>query len=192
MKNQTIQLITFLLVFTLFSCNNNSGSNDSGNTSGDPFEASVAKQKAREQEASEMTRKMCANFPEALVFGYNPDGKRIEIETVELVPGKLSPCKVKLFYGKRDYDYWEGQVGVWASKTKDPLWQYSPERNPNAYHNVTEFGGKGVFITGTNQLMVLKDGMVYSIVAPCRRNTTTSSGKSIKELVMQIARHYKI
>ena len=146
----------------------------------------------KDEMASEITQKMCSNFPEDLVMQYNTDAKKLEIESVELIPGQQSPCKVKLYYGDKDYEFWEGQVGAWDPKSDDPLWQYNTKRNPNNYYEVTEFGEQAVFIASTNQLLVKKDGLLYSIAAPCRRGKTTNTGKDIKALVFEIARHYKL
>lgn len=135
--------------------------------------------------------KLCEAFPKELVLAYNPDATHIDIETLDNGAGGILHCNVKLFYGKKEYEFWKGQVTAWVAKQKNPFWQYNPERNPALYHKVEDFGEQAVFITNTYQLLILKEGIVYEIVPP-NRGRTTSTGKENKEIALEIATHYKI
>lgn len=147
---------------------------------------------AMRKKASEITQQMCANYPEDLVLQFNPDAKRVVVETIERIPGQMAPCKVKLFYGDKAHEFWEGNIGVWYANGIDAFRQYNPKRSPSAYEAVTQFGQKGVYIKATNQLLVQKDDLVYTVAAPCRRGQTTSNGMLIKDLVFALAKHYQL
>ena len=137
--------------------------------------------------AESEAKRLCETFPEALIMKHNPDAIKIEKETQPI----SNNCKIKLFYGKRDYDFWEGLVSAWESKSKDPFWQYNPERNAALYHKVEDVGEKAVFITNMNQLLILKNGIVYSITPP-NNGRATNSGKLNKEIALEMAKHYNL
>ncbi|WP_405607697.1 hypothetical protein [Polaribacter sp. Asnod1-A03] len=135
--------------------------------------------------------KMCNEFPKELVLKYNTDATHITIEPISNGSGGILHCKVKLFYGKKDYEFWEGQVTAWVNQQKDPFWQYNPKRNAAIYHKVEGIGDKAVYIANTYQLLILKKGVMYSIAAPSR-GRSTNTGKENKEIVIEIAKHYQI
>ena len=153
--------------------------------------ASIVEEATKEVDAQKINERLCSDFPIELIMKYNTDGIRLEIERVENIPGVLAHCKTKLFYGKKEYEYWEGQVGSWVAKRKDPFWQYNPERNAALYHKVDGFGEEAVFIANTNQLLILKEGIVYNITPPSN-GRTTSSGKENKEIALEIASYYNL
>lgn len=195
MKKRLQMLAFLILVSSVSSCIGNAkkiADTEEEKTEEKSYEELVKEQALRDQKASDITADLCGSFPKELVMQYNPDALRLEIESVERIPGKESPCKLKLFYGDKDHEFWEGQIGAWAPKTEDPLWQYDSKRSPSIYHEVTEFGEQGVFITNTNQLLVIKNGMMYSIVPPGPMGAYTNTRKPKKEIALEIARHYKL
>ncbi len=135
--------------------------------------------------------KLCAEFPQKLILKYNPDATHIEIEPVDNGSGGILHCNVKLFYGKKDYEYWLGQVAANINIQKDPFWQYNPERNATLYHKVEGLGDKAVFISNMFQLQILKDDVLYWITPPNRGNKT-NTGKDTKEIALEIAQHYNL
>ena len=143
-----------------------------------------------QEKVNAVNQRFCGNIPTELILGYHPDGKRIEVEKVER-SGSLTQCTIKLFHGDREYDFWEGHLSAWKANTDKPFWQYNPERNPAMYHKVTEFGDQAVYLAGPRQLMIFEDGIVYSVVPPSS-GSISSSGKEIKELALEMARHYKL
>ncbi|WP_179021158.1 hypothetical protein [Winogradskyella forsetii] len=133
--------------------------------------------------------KLCYEFPNELILGYNPDANYIEIEPVDNGSGGILHCNVKLFYGEKDYEYWHGQVFANINEMKDPFWQYNPERNATLYQKVDGLGEKAVYISNMYQLLILKEGVIYSIVPP-NRGSNTNSGKQTKAIALEIAKHY--
>lgn len=191
MKLQFNQYLLILLALVQFSCGGGENSSMNQNANDSTVQATQTEGAAKEKEGSKRTKQLCDNFPKDLILNYHPDGKRIEIEPVELIPGQLSSCKVKLFYGDKEYEFWEGVVSVYAPKTENPFWQYNPERSPSLYKKVDEFGDKAVYLENSYQLLILKDGLIYSIVPP-NNGSHTSSGKETKEITFELARHYKL
>ena len=188
MKTIFFKTCTLLLTLSLMSC---LGTPEQSKSEEDT-EVTATNNEAFATKAADIAETLCNDFPEALILKYNPDGLRIESERVEYKPGVLDHCKIKLFYGKKDYEFYEGQVGAWAPKTENPLWQYDPKRNANMYHEVDGFGEQAVFLTAVNQLLILKDGIIYNINPPNPRGTTTNSGKEVKEIAIEMAKHYGI
>jgi hypothetical protein len=188
MKNAFMTIFCMTLLFT--SCGgeqkNNSKKNDFQE---DEFETNMKEMEKKEAEAEGIAKLLCQDFPQDLILSHNPDAQRIEIEPVEYIPGKLDHCKIKLFYGDRDYDFWAGQVGAYAQKTDNPFFQYSPERNPALYHKIDDIGEKALFIANTYQLLIVKDKIVYHLTPP-NNGSTTSTGKENKEIVLEMAKHY--
>ncbi|MFD2588894.1 hypothetical protein ACFSQJ_18355 [Croceitalea marina] len=188
MKRTNLFLIA-LLAIIMISCTGNK--KDTQNKTSTKVETEISTSFKTDLDAEKITKKLCQEFPESLIMQHNPSFLRIENEPIELIPGQLSYCKIKLFYGKKEYEFYEGQVGATAPKTKDPLWQYNPERSPSIYFKVDGFGEKAVFIGTTNQLLILKEGILYNI-APPSRGKTTDTGKENKEIAIEMAKHYKI
>lgn len=188
LKSKIYLLIIALIIASCGGEPKNNSSNDNSDPSiDDSFEKAVAKQEKKREEARKMAKMLCDEFPKELILQHNPDADRIEIEPVELVSGKLDHCKIKLYYGDRDYDFWEGKVSAWAPNMPNPLGQYKPYGG--LYHKVDEFGDKGVFISNTNQLLIMKDGLVYDLVPP-NNGKITSTGMENKAIVLEMARHY--
>ncbi|NQZ42983.1 MAG: hypothetical protein HRT65_01645 [Flavobacteriaceae bacterium] len=148
------------------------------------FETAVAELEERKAKAAEWEAKLCSEFPKQLVMEHHPHSKRIDIE-----PTQLS-CKIKLFYGDKDHEFWEGQVAVYPNQQEDPFWQYHAKEG-RLNHPVKEFGDRAVYVGLTYQLLILKDGLIYDI-APPNNGSITSTGKATKEIVFEIARHYKL
>jgi hypothetical protein len=172
------------------SCfNNKSSSGDESSKNGETFNSVETKSNGIDIE--KIKGMLCEEFPKELVLKYNPDATHIEIEPVDNGSGGILHCNVKLFYGKRDYDFWVGQVGAWSAKTLNPFWQYNPEKNAALYQEIDEFGEKAIFVTNSYQLLILKDGIVYTITPPNNGNRT-SSGKNTKEIALEIAKHFKL
>ncbi len=135
--------------------------------------------------------RLCSEFPKDLVLKYNPEAVNIVIEPIDNGSGGILHCDVKLFYGKKDYEFWKGQVSAWVNMQENPFWQYNPERNATLYHKIDELGDKAVFISNMSQLQILKDGVLYTITPPNNGNRT-SSGKETKAIAVEIANHYKL
>jgi hypothetical protein len=148
-------------------------------------------QETKNSAIESIKQKICNEFPKALVLKYNPDATHIEIEPVDDGSGGILHCDVKMFYGKKEYEYWKGQVYANINKMKDPFWQYNPDKNAALYHKVDGFGEKAVFISNMYQLQILKDGVLYSIVPP-NNGSRTSSNKPTKEIALEIAKHYNL
>ncbi|MDC7996685.1 hypothetical protein [Gilvibacter sediminis] len=189
MKPIFLKACTLFMTLSLLSC---LGGAEQSKSEEESTNATASNNEALASKAADLAETLCEEFPEALILKYNPDGLCIESERVEYKPGVLDHCKIKLFYGKKDYEFYEGQVGAWAPKTENPLWQYDPKRNANMYHAVDGLGEKAVFLTAVNQLLILKDGIIYNINPPNRRGTTTNSGKAVKEIAIEMAEHYGI
>ncbi|AGC76681.1 hypothetical protein LX97_01341 [Nonlabens dokdonensis] len=187
------QLNKVLLVILLIGCTSCLGDQKSNaiENSEDEYEQLQKTLALQEAEAEKITECLCNDFPTDLIMKYNTDAKRVEIERVELVPEKLAHCKIKLFYGDKEYEYWEGQVSAWVPKTDQPFFQYNPERNASLYHKVDGIGEKAVFISNTYQLLILKDGIMHSIVPP-NRGRTTNTGKENKEIALELAAYYQL
>lgn len=195
MKILKSKIYLFVTILIIASCGgepkNNSSNNNSDPSIDDSFEKAVAKQEKKRDEARKITKDLCDNFPKELILKYNTDGEKIEIEPVELSPGKLDHCKIKLFYGDEDYNYREGKVSAWAPNMPNPLGQYDPDRNSALYQKVEGIGEKAVFISNTNQLLIIKEGLVYDLVPP-NNGKITSTGKENKEIVLELAQHYDL
>jgi len=178
------------MTFVFAACMGNKGNNTDADTAAQQTteDADISD---KDTEAQIISQRLCNEFPKELVLKYNPDGLAIKIEPVDNGNGGILHCNVKLFYGKKEYEFWKGQVAAWTAKQKDPFWQYNPERNPALYRKVEGFGEQAVFIANTNQLLILKDGIVYDIVPP-NRGRTTNTGKENKEIAIEIARHYNL
>ncbi len=146
---------------------------------------------SRNVDIKNIKEKMCAEFPKELVLNYNPDATHIDIESIDNGSGGILHCNVKLFYGEKEYEYWKGQVSASINQMKDPFWQYNPERNPTLYHKIDGLGERSVYISNMYQLLILKDGVLYSIVPP-NRGRTTNTGKENKEIAIEIANHYNL
>ena len=180
------------ITFVFAACMGNKDNNADANTNTNEQQATADTNNSdKEAEAQIISQRLCTDFPREMIMKYNPDGVDIKIAPVSNVNGGILHCDVKLFYGKKEYEFWKGQVAAWTAKQKDPFWQYNPERNPALYHKIEGFGEQAVFITNTNQLLILKDGIVYDIVPP-NSGRTTNTGKENKEIALEIARHYKI
>lgn len=186
-KNNSIALLALLAVFQMSCIGERKAKEEDTDTD---FEASVAALEERKSKARAINEKLCSEFPEELVLKHNPDAKRIAIERVERIPGEFSLCKVKLFYGDKEHEFWEGQVAVYPSQQEDPFWQYNP-REGGMNHPVEEFDGRAIYVGLTYQLLILKDGLIYNI-APPNNGSKTSTGKATKEILFDIARHYKL
>jgi hypothetical protein len=188
LKSKFYLIITALI---LASCGgepkNNSSNENSDYSAEDSFEQAEAKRAEKQAEAEKITKDLCDNFPKEMILKYNPDGERIEVEPVELTPGKLDHCKIKLFYGDRDYDFWEGRVSAYAPNMPKPLAQYKPFGGQ--YLKIDEFGDQAVYLSATYQLLIMKDGLVYNLVPP-NDGSRTSTGKKTQEITMELARHY--
>jgi len=147
--------------------------------------------KTKNIDVQNIKEKMCNEFPKELVLKYNPDATHIDIETISNGSGGILHCNVKLFYGEKEYEYWKGQISASINQMKDPFWQYNPERNAVLYHKVDGLGEKSVFISNMYQLLILKEGVMYTIVPP-NRGRTTNTGKENKEIAIEIANHYDL
>ncbi|MGC6431974.1 MAG: hypothetical protein ACON5F_13090 [Jejuia sp.] len=183
MKNINLILIFFALICT--SClgeKENDKVKEANNATKETVKKTIGIDAIKEQ--------LCSNFPKELVLGYHPDANRIEIEPVDNGSGGTLHCDIKLFYGKKEYEFWKGHVYAHINQQEDPFWQYNPERNAMLYHRV-EMGDKAVFISNMYQLQILKEGVLYGITPPNNGNTT-SSGKLTKEIALEIAQHYKL
>lgn len=179
-------LIILFLAFIMTSCigkQDNSTSKEDKATSEEIVKTDIDIQAIKER--------LCTDFPKDLVLGYNPGTSHIEIETIDNGSGGILHCNVKLFYGDKEYEYWEGQVAAGINKMADPFWQYSPERNASLYHKIEGHGDKAVYITNMYQLQILKEGVLYYIVPPYHGNTT-HSGKENKAIALEIAEHYNL
>jgi hypothetical protein len=194
---KTIKPKIYLLItaFILVSCGgepkSNSSNDNSDSSIDDSYERAVVKQEEKRVEAEKVTKMLCDNVPKELILKYNPDGEKIEIEPAELIPGKLDHCKIKMFFGDKPHEFSEGRVSAWAPNMPKPLAQYDPNRNKALYQKVEGFGEKAVFISNTNQLLIIKDGLVYSLVPP-NAGRITSTGMENKAIVLEMARHYKL
>jgi hypothetical protein len=135
--------------------------------------------------------KLCSDFPKELILKYNPDAKSLEIESIDNGSGGILHCNLKLFYGNKEHEFWKGQVSANINQMEDPFWQYNPNRNPSLYHLIDGLGQKAVYISNIKQLQILKDGVLYSITPPNSGNIT-SSGKEMKEIALEIAKHYSL
>lgn len=191
MKTLNYKMCLIILAFILASCGGEPKTDSTNDNSDNSYEKAVENQEKKRAEAEKITQVLCNNFPKELILKHNPDGERIDIEPVELIPGKLDHCKIKLYYGDRDYDFWEGRVSAWAPNMPNPLGQYDPNRNSALYQRVEDFGEKAVFISNTNQFLIIKDGLVYDLVPP-NAGSITSTGKENKEIVLEMARHYSL
>jgi len=194
MKMQTLKLKFYLIITALIlaSCGGdpkNSSQENSSPSNDYSYEEAVERQEKKRAEAEKITKDLCDNFPKEMILEYNPDGERIEVEPVELTPGKLDHCKIKLYYGDKDYNYWEGRVSAYAPNMPKPLAQYKPFGGQ--YLKIEEFGDKAVYLSATYQLLIMKDGLVYNLVPP-NAGSRTSTGKKTKEITMELARHYKL
>jgi len=154
-------------------------------------ESTITETPEKTIDISSIKAQLCQTFPKDLIMSYNPDATHIEIESVDNGSGGVMHCKVKLFYGEKAYEFWEGQVTAWINQVEDPFFQYNPKRNATLYHDVEGIGDRAVYISNMFQLQILKDGVVYSITPP-NRGRTTSTGKETKEIAIEIAKHYKI
>lgn len=184
MKKINFILIFFALLIT--SCFGEKGNNEDkevNNTTRETAKTSI--------DIDVIKERLCNDFPKDLVLGYNPDANEIEIETIDNGSGGILHCNIKLFYGKKEYEYWKGQVSAHINQMPDPFWQYNPERNPSLYQKVDGLGEKAVFISNMNQLQILKKGVLYTITPP-NHGKTTNSGKENKAIALEIAKHYQL
>jgi len=165
--------------------------NSSKNTGYADDSATISQTKSKTIDITSIKEKLCQDFPKDLVLKYNPDGKKLEIEPLDDGSGGVLHCKIKLFYGEKDYEFWEGEVAAWINQQEDPFFQYNHDRNAVLYNKVDKFGEKAVYITNMYQLQILKDGVIYAITPP-NRGRTTNTGKENKEIAMEIATHYKL
>ena len=185
-KNIQLLLLTVLLIT---SCGEKKETNNDTKLGDEPALASQSKTKAID--IASIKENLCNDFPEDLILKYNPDGKKIEIEPIDDGSGGILGCKIKLFYGEKDYEFWEGLVAANINNMEDPFWQYNPERNPTLYQEVEGLGDRAVFIGNMFQLHILKEGVMYNIVPP-NRGRTTNTGKETKAIAVEIAQYYKI
>jgi len=176
-----------ILALIVVSCNGKNQNSLSGNSIGEKTESP----NTENIDITSIQEQLCEMFPKELILKYNTDGTKIDIESISNGSGGVLHCKVKLFYGEKEYEYWEGQVAAWVNKTEDPFWQYNPERSPTLYQKVDDLGEKAVYIANLYQLQILKGGVVYSIVPP-NRGRTTNAGKENKEIAIEMASHYKL
>ncbi len=178
-------LIAMSLMLASCAGEKDSSKNDT-QTNSDVLEASESK-----IDIEKIKQRLCNEFPKELVLSYNPGGTHIDIETVDNGSGGILHCNAKLFYGKKEHEYWKGQVSAHINQMLDPFWQYSPERNATLYHKVEGLGDKAVYISNMYQLQILKEGVLYTITPPYHGNTTTS-GKENKAIALEIAKHYNL
>lgn len=188
MKIIKYKLLILLFPLLLTSCNGNKEISTEGNL---PDLQTTSQPESRNIDIALIREKLCQDFPKDLVLKYNTDGTKIEIEPIDDGSGGILNCKVKLFYGEKDYEFWEGQVSAWVNKVENPFWQYNLERNATLYHKIEGFGEKAVYISNMSQLQILKDDIMYSIVPP-NRGRTTNTGKENKDIAIEIAEHYNI
>lgn len=182
MRNLIRNIVVLITVTLLTSCFGNKTTNNS---------VELFVEKTNDIDIEKIKNMLCDNFPKELVLKYNPDATHIEIEPIDNGSGGLLHCKIKLFYGEKDYEFWEGIVAAWINQVEDPFLQYNPERNAALYHKVGGLGEKAVYISNMHQLQILKDGVMYSITSP-NRGRTTNTGKENKEIAIEIAEYYKL
>ena len=167
MKNILSILILTLIVT---SCNGKKENNTKRNFKDN--KTSTSKTETSAIDIASIQEKLCKDFPKELVLKYNPDGTKIEVESIDNGSGGILHCKIKLFYGEKEFEFWEGQVAAWLNNMEDPFRQYNPERNAALYQKVENLGKKAVYIANMHQLQILKDGIMYSITPPNRGRTT--------------------
>jgi hypothetical protein len=147
---------------------------------------------AMKKKVQDIKQELCSSFPKDLVMSYNPDAKKLEVESIDDGNGGIMDCKLKLFYGEKDHEYWGGLVSAGVNhNAENPFWQYDPKRNPNLYQKVEGVGEQAVYVSNIRQLFVLKAGVIYYIAPPSYGNTT-NSGKENKEIAVEIAKFYKL
>lgn len=185
--NNTLSLLLVALIVA--SCSQKK--ENSKNTSSADEQTTSSQTETKTMDIASIQEKLCQDFPKDLVLKYNPDGKKIVIEPIDNGSGGILRCKVKLFYGEKNHEFWEGQVTAYINNMKDPFWQYNPERNSALYNKVDNLGEKAVYITNMHQLQILKEGIMYCIVPP-NRGRTTNTGKENKEIAIEIAQHFKL
>jgi hypothetical protein len=187
---KTIYKITSLLLFTLYlsACGGSNSVQDEHNKGEDVNNTSTTNASI---EIDPIKEELCNNFPKDLLMQYYLDGKKLEIEPIDNGSGGILHCNLKLFYGEKEHEYLQGQIAASINKMADPFRQYNPERNPAIYHDVPNLGEKAVYIANMYQLQILKNGVLYAITPPANGNTTTS-GKEIKEIAIEIAQHFKL
>ena len=177
-KRKSISLLILAIIVQLGCMGENKAKQDTD------FERAVSALEERKNKAAELEEKLCSEFPKNLVMEQHPHSKRIVVK-----PSELS-CEIKLFYGDKEHEFWKGQVAVYPNQQEDPFWQYHPKEG-GMNHPVKEFGDRAVYVGLTYQLLILKDGLIYDIVPP-NNGSMTSTGKATKEIVFDIARHYKL
>jgi hypothetical protein len=145
-----------------------------------------------QEKVQDIKEELCSSFPKDLVLSYNSDAKKLEIKSIDDGNGGILDCKLKLFYGDKDYEFWEGLISAGVNHNpENPFWQYNPERNPNLYQKVEGVGEQAVYVTNMRQLFVLKAGVIYYIAPPSHGNTT-NSGKENKEIAIEIAEFFDL
>lgn len=178
------------MTFVFAACMGNKGNNADADTTAQQT-TEDANNSNKEAEAQIISQRLCNEFPKELVLKYNPDATHIDIERVDNGSGGILHCNVKLFYGKKEYEFWKGQVSASINQMKDPFWQYNPDKNPTLYHKIEGLGEKSVYISNMYQLLILKEGVLYSITPP-NSGSRTSSGKETKEIALEIAKQYNL
>lgn len=185
-----LKYTSLLLALVVLSCLN--GEKSSNKESGNEQTSDNASElQSKSIHIEDIKEKMCNEFPKELVLKYNTDATHIDIERIDNGSGGILHCNIKLFYGKKEYEFWKGQVSAWVNQQEDPFWQYNPARNATLYQEVKGIGERAVFISNMYQLLILKEGVMYSIVPPNRGNTT-NTGKEMKEIAIEIANHYNL
>ncbi|MEM1003114.1 MAG: hypothetical protein AAGH46_10745 [Bacteroidota bacterium] len=179
------------LIATLLACGGSPEKSSVAATSdqGSSVEDTATNLKKR---AQEVKQELCSQFPQDLVLGYNPSAKKLEIEPIDDGNGGILDCKLKLFFGDKEHEFFEGLISASVSHNPErPFWQYDPSRNPNLYQTVDGVGEKAVYITNIRQLLVLKEGLIY-YVAPPSNSYVADSGKETKQLAIEIAKHFNL
>lgn len=178
-------IVNSFLVLMLLSCSNGRKKHQTNNNSNTKVSS-----KSEVSTTKKIDIKLCEDFPKEIIMKYNTDATRLEVIPAKNSTGTSYSCDLKLFFGEKEGDFWKGSIGAYISKTKNPFWQYDPKRNPSIYQKV-DLGDKAVLIGNSNELLILKDGIVYFIVPPSS-GATTNSGKLNKEIAIEIAKHYKL
>lgn len=139
------------------------------------------------EKITEINTSLCTNIPKELIMSYHPHGQQVETEKMKGSTG----CVIKVRYGKKEYNVIQGQVEAWKVNTSNPFFQYNPEKNPTMYHKVEGVGEEAVYLAYQRQLLVLQEGVMYSM-APPSNGRQSDNGKEFKDLAIAMARHYKL
>lgn len=183
---KTIKL--FVIVFTLLSlsCQNSKSEHRNNDTKNENTTELAQNSSSKKGDAKAICSQFCEDFPDQLVLQYHPSAKKIAKEKTS-----YGSCILKLFYGDKDYEFWSGELSVWANQQKDPFWQYNPERNATLFQEVKGIGDRAIFISNMNQLLILKDGLMYGIVPP-NNGRATETGKENKAIAIELAQHFEL